>query len=199
MAQNFVLVPFDNYQRLMSRSSSSQRTETPNLGQTQRTQQPEIHVLGAQPEADDLLSTVADLMPKHLRAKAKLLMHYVNGHIQIDDQNRVVYAIQLPDGTTYDQTGSSHFLDLVKYFVSPSSHFGQRELSVPRPVDAPRFAQVLLGLGVPCACLGTGKRLEEISSIEEMSKPMLPYQPREKKRKLVWSSKRSYSKRKYRS
>ena len=68
-----------------------------------------------------------------------MLIHYLRGNVTIDDNQRVVY----PDGTT-----GSHILDLIRYYVYPST------LKLSRPLDAIEFGMLLKGIGVPTASIG---------------------------------------------
>ena len=76
--------------------------------------------------------SLEQLLPKNLRGKAKILLHYLNEVLKLDENDRVIYA----DG----YVGSS-VLDLIRYFVSPWVKH--------RPLDAPRFKDLMNEAGVP--------------------------------------------------
>ena len=83
-------------------------------------------------KAQDSIKDMPNLLPKNMRGKARILVHYLNG-ISVNDMQRIVYN----DGEV-----GSHVLDLVKYAVSP---FFQKQ----RPLDWPKFLSLLESLGVP--------------------------------------------------
>lgn len=87
-------------------------------------------------DKEDSLSDLAEFLPKSYRGRAKILLHYLHGHIRLNEQQRVVYP--------NDQVGS-HILDLVKYFVSP--------FPSDRPLDAPKFTKLMTQAGVPSSAL----------------------------------------------
>ena len=153
MAAKYALLAYDTYQRLMSRKELSTMTEPPD--------KPNFHIYGLEESSEDpILSTLIDLLPRTLRGKGKVLMHYIHGKILLDEHSRVIYTVEMSDGSTSEETGS-HILDLVKYAISPGIQFGNVEqASSSRPIDWPRFQQLLHVIGVPQSSLGKGKRLE---------------------------------------
>lgn len=86
-----------------------------------------------EPEPQKGLLEMADLLPKSYRSRARILLHYMEGHVKLNEQQRVIYP---PNG----QLGS-HILDLVKYFVST--------FPTDRPLDAPKFSKLMVRAGVP--------------------------------------------------
>ena len=66
------------------------------------------------------LSHMADILPQKLRNKARMLLHYIDGKIKLDDRERIVYN---------DNHVGSYLIDLVRYYVSP--------FVKTRPLDAP--------------------------------------------------------------
>ena len=95
------------------------------------TKTPAVEVMEVETPASTL-SSLAELLPKRLQNKAKILLHYLDGNVQVNDKQRIVYS----DGSV-----GSHVLDMVRYFVSP---FVKQ-----RPLDAPQFETLLKALGVP--------------------------------------------------
>lgn len=187
MAQKFALIPHETYQRLAN------RTLQPDNGPLScpiNENKPDIHIYGHQPEENADFLELAELMPKNLRAKAKLLMHYLQGAIQLDAQSRVVFQTETADGTSEEQIGS-HILDLIKYFVSPSITFGH-EAAALRPIDAPKFAQLLSSIGIPQTALGKGKRIDLIAS---MDKPLIMSSRKKRKAPIRRRSRPIYRKR----
>jgi hypothetical protein len=83
---------------------------------------------------------MAELLPKNLRNRAKILLHYLEGKVTLNEHERVQYN----DGAI-----GSHLLDIVRYYVSP--------LSKARPLDAPQFEQLITNIGVPSSALAPGK------------------------------------------
>ncbi len=191
MARQFHLLPDDTYKRLVSRPVNQE-------GPTEaREPSPELKIYGQTSDEGNSLSSLAELMPKNMRSRAKLLLHYLNDNVQLDSRSHVVYSVAMPDGTTVDQQGSS-IADLVRYFISPASHFGQPSAS--RPLDSPRFAQLLLAVGVPAVALGAGKKLEDIASIEQrsMQPTRIRQTPKRKKQVRRKRSRQARSKRRWR-
>lgn len=86
-----------------------------------------------EPEPKQSLIEMAELLPKSYRSRARMLLHYLEGHIKLNEQQRVIYP---PN----NQLGS-HIIDLVKYFVS--------KFPTDRPLDAPKFEKLLAKAGVP--------------------------------------------------
>jgi len=172
MARPFALIPDDQYQRLLSggqggsasggRGSSGGRAGRSNDDTKDVAMEVdgslgggghELRVYGLDRTDDDMLATLAELLPKNLRSKARVLLHHLNGKVALDADNRVVY--ESSDGGK--QVGS-HLLDLVRSLVSPTGTFDAQ-----RPVDLPQFASAILGM-VPQSALGAGKNLSEIAS-----------------------------------
>ena len=81
-------------------------------------------------------STLVELLPKNLRNKARILVHYLENKITLNEHQRIVYE----NGEV-----GSYLLDMIRYYVSP--------LVKQRPVDAPDFESVLKNLGVPSSAL----------------------------------------------
>jgi len=54
-----------------------------------------------------LMKMIKDILLKNLRNKARILLHYLDGKVKIDDRERIVYSD--------DYVG----LDLVRYYASP--------------------------------------------------------------------------------
>jgi len=162
MARPFALIPDDQYQRLLSggaagggRGSGGDRSgDHEALGDAMEVDgSHELRVYGLDRTEDDMLATLAELLPKNLRSKARVLLHHLNGKVALNPDNRVVY--EADDGVK--QTGS-HLLDLVRSLVSPVGTFDAQ-----RPVDLPKFASAIIGT-VPQSALGAGKNLSEIAS-----------------------------------
>jgi len=82
------------------------------------------------------LSHMADILPQKLRNKARMLLHYIDGKIKLDDRERIVYN---------DNHVGSYIIDLVRYYVSP--------FVKTRPLDAPRFEALLNEIGVPSSAI----------------------------------------------
>ena len=106
MAVKYALIPESEYQRLSGRRTTDMPPQPPAA-------EPEsdIHVYGADHAEDNLLTPLADLMPKPYRSKARLLLHYLAGKVELGEASRVVYSVQMPDGAVRQQTGS-HIMDL---------------------------------------------------------------------------------------
>ncbi len=167
MARPFALIPDDQYQRLLSggqggaagggRGSGGGRAgDAKDIGRVDAMEVDgghELRVYGLDRTEDDMLATLAELLPKNLRSKARVLLHHLNGKVALNPDNRVVY--EADDGVK--QTGS-HLLDLVRSLVSPVGTFDAQ-----RPVDLPQFASAIIGT-VPQSALGAGKNLSEIAS-----------------------------------
>ncbi len=151
MARPFALIPDDQYQRLLSKGAGS-GGPTSTTVDTLVGSGPELRVYGLDRTEDDMLATLAELLPRNFRSKARLLLHHLNGKVPLDADNRVVYET---DGGK--QVGS-HLLDLVRSLVSPAGTF-----DVQRPVDLPQFASAILGI-VPQSALGAGKYLAAIAA-----------------------------------
>ena len=147
MAKQFDLVPHDAFERMTGKAQVDAGGDMPS-----------VRVYGAEPGADNVLTSLAELLPKQLRPKAKLLLHYLSGKVNLDTEGRVVYT---------DGRAGSHLFDLVRYLVSPVSRFGST-----RPIDLPAFADLLLNLGtVPQSALGSGKRLKDLATMTGLPKP----------------------------
>ena len=87
-------------------------------------------------EKEKHFANMADLLPKKLRNKARILLHYIDGKVNIDDRERIVYN---------DNHVGSYLLDIVRYYVSP--------LVKNRPLDAPRLEKLLTEVGVPSSAI----------------------------------------------
>jgi hypothetical protein len=88
----------------------------------------------ADPKIEHSFAQMVELLPKNLRNRAKIMLHYLEGKITLNEHERVQYS----DGAI-----GSHLLDLVRYYVSP--------LAKARPVDAPKFEAVMQSIGVPAS------------------------------------------------
>lgn len=93
---------------------------------------------------------MADLLPKSYRSRARMLLNYLDGHIKLNEQHRVIYP---PN----NQLGS-HILDLVKYYVST--------FPTDRPLDAPKFSKLMAKAGVPNSAIA--KKTEPISKWRQL-------------------------------
>jgi hypothetical protein len=157
MAKQFDLIPHDAFERMTKGEVKAQVDAGGDM--------PSVRVYGVEPGADNVLTLLAELLPKQLRPKAKLLLHYLSGKINLDTEGRVVYT---------DGRAGSHLFDLVRYLVSPVSRFGSTRL-----IDLPAFADLLLNLGtVPQSALRSGKRLKDLATMTGLPKP-------KKKRKTI--------------
>ncbi len=74
------------------------------------------------------------LFPKAYRGKAKIILSHLDGYVELDPSNRVIYG---------ENTVGSHLYDLVKYFTAPKSG------KTGRPLDAPQFLKLMQDNGVP--------------------------------------------------
>jgi len=151
MARSFALIPDDQYQRLLGKGAPRGEGVGTHADATTDVS-PELRVYGLDQPGDDMLSTLAELLPRNLRSKARLLLHHLNGKVALDADSRVVYE------TDGGMKVGSHLLDLVRSLVSPAGTF-----DVQRPVDLPQFASAILGI-VPQSALGSGKYLAAIAS-----------------------------------
>jgi len=157
MARPFALIPDDQYQRLLGKGApSASGGGAGGVGAMDDSRPmdvgPDLRVYGLDRTGDDMLSTLAELLPRNLRSKARLLLHHLNGKVALDADSRVVYE------TDGGMKVGSHLLDLVRSLVSPAGTF-----EVQRPVDLPQFASAILGI-VPQSALGTGKYLAAIAT-----------------------------------
>lgn len=91
----------------------------------------EVTVMPETKEDEDVKSMI-ELLPKMYQSKARIIMHYLEGHVKLDKNQRIVYAGGMV---------GSHVLDLLRYFISP--------LVKERPLDAPRFLILMKAAGVP--------------------------------------------------
>jgi len=176
MARSFALIPDDQYQRLLGKSRPSASgggggamddSRTLDVGSVS----PELRVYGLGRTGDDMLSTLAELLPRNLRSKARLLLHHLNGKVALDADSRVVYE------TDGGMKVGSHLLDLVRSLVSPAGTF-----DVQRPVDLPAFASAIIGI-VPQSALGAGKYLAAIAA--DIPRPPGVRQPPTRRRKTL--------------
>ena len=95
---------------------------------------------------------LADLLPKNLKARARILLHYLeNANVNVNDVQRIIYA----DGTV-----GSHILDLVRYTVAP--------FVKTRPLDWPQFKALLENIGVPEAVFG--RKIVEKDTLSPLSR-----------------------------
>lgn len=83
-----------------------------------------------------------DILPKNIRNKAKIFIHYLKKLVNIDEDGLIVY----PDG----EIGNS-LLDHVKFWCT-SEKINSRKLD-----DTPKMAQLLEVNKVPLAAFGSGK------------------------------------------
>jgi len=86
--------------------------------------------IGKKPKKENLV----ELLPKQYRAKANALMHYIDGKVSLDENQRYVHD----DGTV-----ASHLIDLIRYYVTPTT------IKLPRPLDAVEFGLLLKSIDVP--------------------------------------------------
>ena len=102
----------------------------------QNTKEPEVPrpTIYEPTRAENPFESLVELLPKRYRQKATVIAHYLNGNIQLDPNQRIIYE---------DGSSGSHFLDLMRYFVYPKS------IKVSRPIDAVRFGLLLKSMGVP--------------------------------------------------
>lgn len=100
-----------------------------------------IEVIEPKKETD--LSELAQFLPKSYRGRGRILLHYLQGHVKLNEQQRVLYPP--------NQQLGSHILDLVKYFVAT--------FPMDRPVDAPKFAKLLARAGVPSSAIAKKVKL----------------------------------------
>ncbi len=126
MARPFALIPDDQYQRLLGKGA---HVGSGHVNATENNVGSELRVYGLDRTDDDMLTTLAELLPRNFRSKARLLLHHLNGKVPLDADNRVVY--ESSDGGK--QVGS-HLLDLVRSLVSPAGTF-----DVQRPVGYPWY------------------------------------------------------------
>jgi hypothetical protein len=126
MAQKYRLVPMNNL---------TQTTQPINHTSSDIAVDPLNHA----DEETGRYQEIVDLLPKNLRRKAKILLHYLKNQLRLDDNSRIIYA---------DGGQGSHLLDLVKYYTTP------RSVKLSRPVDAVKFGLLLKQIGVPDAALG---------------------------------------------
>ena len=87
-------------------------------------------------EKDDLLN-LAKMLPKRYQTKATALLRILDGKLNLDANNHVIYEDEL----------GSHLIDLIRYFVTPTY------VSVTRPFDAYKFGQLLNCYGVPMSAV----------------------------------------------
>lgn len=109
--------------------------------------QAQIVIADTGEESYDKVSGLADLLPKHLRNKARMLLHYLNSQLKLDNQQRVIYG----DGSV-----GSHIIDLVRYNISP--------FVKARPLDAPKFAKLMQTAGVPNAAIAKKTNKDDLIS-----------------------------------
>ena len=108
-----------------------------------------MHVSVVEPKKETELSDLAQFLPKSYRGRARILLHYLQGHIKLNEQQRVLYP---PN----DQLGS-HLLDLVKYYVAT--------FPTDRPKDAPKFAKLMTSAGVPTSAIVSKRNTWYVLSI----------------------------------
>lgn len=124
MAKKMALVP-ESW--LSARLSSEGKKTDP---------QPQIVIADVADEPQNKLMELSNLLPKRLQNKARMLLHYLNGHVKLNEQQRIVYS----NGSV-----GSHIIDLVRYNISP--------FVKGRPIDAPLFDRLMKSAGVPDAAL----------------------------------------------
>jgi len=98
---------------------------------------------------------LADVLPKSLKNRARLLLSHLYGKVELSENNQVIY----PD------TGKSgsHLLDLARYFLTG------KQFSSLRPVDTPQFAQLLLDLSTPKSSLAKSPE-DELKTVRRKRK-----------------------------
>lgn len=134
MAQRYTLIPASLEKKPATKTTEVQRGEDENT--SLNIQRP---IVVEEKKIDTPLATVLSLLPKRLRNKGKILLHYLDGEINLDGSNRIIYS---------DNSLGSHLLDLIRYYTTSAG------INIHRPVDAPQFGLLLKRLGVPDAALG---------------------------------------------
>ena len=126
MAKKFALVP----ESWLSSVQQQPKLNKPNLLEgSDAVQRSE---LVEEKNDEEKLSELASLLPKNLQSRARMLFHYLENNVRVNDMQRIVYE----DGTV-----GSHVIDLTRYAISP--------FVKSRPVDWPQFSKLLENLGVP--------------------------------------------------
>jgi hypothetical protein len=134
MANRYALVPDSWLQQHHQESKSGVvKPEAPQVPVQSEPPHVSLHAKVSQSNFSDLPS----LLPKNMRSKARVLVHYLeNGGVVINDMQRIVYD----DGSV-----GSHILDLIRYAVS--------RFSKSRPLDWPKFQELLGKLGAPTSAI----------------------------------------------
>ena len=131
MAKRYALVP-ETW--LSSRNGVESTFQNNNF-----TSKPEV-TIAEQPKENKTLVHLAEIMPKNLRSRARMILHYLeNGNVTVNDMQRIVYD---DDGNV-----GSHVLDLIRYAISP--------FVKTRPLDWPQFYALVQKLGVPSSALAS--------------------------------------------
>ena len=91
------------------------------------------------PVTDKRYNFFIELLPKNIRGKASMLMHYINNVVRVTDEGIVEYD---------DGSFGSNIIDLLKYFCSSGS------IVVKKPFDADRLEQLLKDIGAPLSAFG---------------------------------------------
>lgn len=91
------------------------------------------------PNDDRRFNFFITLLPKNIRAKATMLMHYIDKLVRITDEGIVQYD---------DGSYGSNIIDLLKYFCSSGY------LNMPKPIDADKLETLLKETGAPQSAFG---------------------------------------------
>ncbi len=126
MAKRYALVP----------ESWLSNLHGPNQKQEAETSQNSTVATNFLPKKSSLIH-FAELLPKNLRNRARMVLQYLeNGNATVNDVQRVVYD----DGNV-----GSHIVDLTRYAISP--------FMKTRPVDWPQFRNLLEKLNIPSSAI----------------------------------------------
>ena len=130
MARRYALVP----ESWLGKLNGGAKLETDS--ENTQSKRSEVKMFSDEKKEQKLVH-LADLLPKNMRSRARMLLHYVeNGNVTVNDVQRIVYE----NGTV-----GSHILDLTRYAISP--------FVKTRPLDWPQFMDLLERLGVPSSAL----------------------------------------------
>jgi hypothetical protein len=162
-----VLIPEEMYENL-----SKPKPVGPNIdGECEPTDlpshsagPPEVRVYGLETEEDKKLLTLAELLPKNLRSRARLLLHYINGKVQLDANSHIIYEVKQPGVRKVVTITGSHLYDCIRYFVSPHNP----QFPVKPPEDAVYFALLLQQIGVPSQAIS--RDISDLSNLLPLEK-----------------------------
>lgn len=127
MAKRLALIPEEWLNSMPVRNK-----QTPDSAQ----QRPEITVAVPVAEETPKLEDIANMLPKRMQSRCRILLHYLEGHLKLSPTHKVIYA----DGEI-----GSHIIDLLRYFLS--------QFVTDRPLDAPKFTAMMQSIGVPNSVL----------------------------------------------